>query len=129
MSPIDWNIISPSASEHADTVHKGQDCVSVTIKEYDRLPWFVNPPVVVPAIDIVSNGEDFVGYFHKSQPINVADEHSTFKRIVACLEFLAHKHMALENVDEESFCYVSEEHACVLSPKCKVVNDPLLRSN
>ena len=60
MSPSDWNVISPSVSEYADTVHKGQDCVSVTVKEYDGLPWYVSPPVVVPAIDIVSNGEDFV---------------------------------------------------------------------
>ena len=63
-------------------------------------------------------------YFHKSQPINVVDEYSTFKKIVACLEFLEQKHMALEVVDDRSFCYVSEEQTCVLSPKCGVVKDP-----
>ena len=124
MDRIDWSEIPSGVLHSKETSHKGWDCVRITVKGYEDLPWFVHSSIVAPAIDIVSTGKNFASYFKRFQPVKISNELAIFKEILACLKFLKSKRMALSAVASSSFCHVSEEQPCVLSPPhCDVVKD------
>lgn len=87
------------------------------------MPWCTNPSQVAQVVDIFPQGGNFLAVFETPESVVVKDELAVFKDLVASLQFLSLKKLALAKVDPSVFCRGSGEQLRKLSPHCRMVSD------
>ena len=133
MESIDWDLVSSGLSLPADVIQRGRACIRRTVKTYGKvMPWFIGSSQACSPFDIWSDGINMAAYFLPPRPVTMDDEAAVFRGVVACLDFLESKGIALAEVSADLFCQGDELDPCRLSPMCEMVADPsgaILRDN
>ena len=92
-------------------------------KDYEDLSWFMSTSRFAPPFDIVHYEGNLACFFEAPQTVATTDEVAFFRDVLARLQFLRRKHLALPAVSPAIFCRGDEEYVCKLSPRCLVVED------
>ena len=123
MSSINWTDLQFGVTTTLRSNHKQRDCIVLAVKGYEDLPWFTNTSRVAPAFDIFSYEGNLASFFEHPHPITITDTVAVSRVVVACLQFLRRKRLALRIVDDTIFCEGDEEYICKLSPTGQMMGD------
>ena len=132
MNQLNWLDLLSGATVLTNGRHKQQNCLILAVKGYVDMPWFLNTSRVAPAFDIFSYEGNLACFYEVPRPITSTDRVTVSRTVVACLQFLRRKGLALRAVDFTTFCEGDEEYVCKLSPTDQVVEDQdghMLRRN
>ena len=103
--------------------HKQWDCVILAVKGYVDMPWFVNTTRVTPAFDIFSYEGNLTCFYEIPRSATSTDSVAVSRIVVACLQFLRRKGLALRAIDSTILCKGGEEYIRKLSSTGQVVDD------
>ena len=125
MDLVDWEKLPPGITKIWEAIHEGRASILHAVHGYQSPPYCFTPTQVFPPSKVLSKGGKFLLIFETPQPLVARneDEAALFKSVVECLRFLDHKRLALETVDDKTFCRGEGRQICMLSPRCQIVND------
>ena len=123
MDHLNWPDLPFGTTIFKNGRHKQRDCLILAVKGFADMPWFTNTTRVAPAFDIFCYEGNLTCFYEVPRPITSTDMVAVSRVVVACLQFLRRKGLALRPIDSTIFCKGDEEYIRKLSSMGQVMED------